>query len=71
MKLETFDDVVASMKEKKRPFHLLLGKGFSMAYDPDIFSYNALYDFIETLDDELLSKLFGIVDTKNFGSSPW
>ena len=66
MKLETFDDVVASIKTAKRPFHLLLGNGFSMAYDPDIFSYNALYDFIETLDDELLSKLFGIVNTKNF-----
>jgi hypothetical protein len=66
MKLETFDDVLTSMKTKKRPFHLLLGNGFSMAYDPDIFSYNALYNFIETLDNELLSKLFGIVNTKNF-----
>src|SRR2546425_11518939 len=66
VKLETFDDVVASIQAKKRPFHLLLGNGFSMAYDPGIFSYNALYDFVETLDDELLSKLFGIVNTKNF-----
>jgi hypothetical protein len=54
------------MKAKKRPFHLLLGNGFSMAYDPAIFSYNALYDFIETLDNDLLSKLFGILNTKNF-----
>ncbi len=66
MKLETFDDVLASMKSKKRPFHLLLGNGFSMAYDPNIFSYKALYDFIATLEDKVLSKLFGIVNTKNF-----
>lgn len=66
MKLETFDDVLASIKSKKRPFHLLLGNGFSMAYDPNIFSYNALYDFIATLKDKVLSKLFGIINTKNF-----
>jgi hypothetical protein len=67
VKLETFDDVVASMRANKdRSFHLLLGNGFSMAYDPRIFSYNALHNFIESLNDELLSKLFGIVNTKNF-----
>lgn len=66
MKLEAFDDVRQAILTKKRAFHLLLGNGFSMSYDPAIFSYNALYDFIDTLDDELLSKLFGIVNTKNF-----
>lgn len=67
IKLESFEDVLTSMKKNKdRQFHLLLGNGFSMAYDSDIFSYNALYEFIDTLDDELLSKLFGIVNTKNF-----
>ena len=66
MDLESFDDVTASMRTKKRPFHLLLGNGFSVSYDPDIFSYNALYDFIESLDNELLIKLFEIVNTKNF-----
>jgi len=45
---------------------LLLGNGFSMAYDKDIFSYNALYDFLTAQDDELLAKLFGAINTKNF-----
>lgn len=67
MPLETFDDVLKSIqKNKDRKFHLLLGNGFSMAYNSDIFSYNALHQFIEQLDDELLSKVFEVVKTKNF-----
>lgn len=67
MKLETFDDVLKSMHANGgREFHLLLGNGFSMAYDSTIFSYNAMHDFITKLDDELLSKLFEIIKTKNF-----
>lgn len=66
MKLESFDDVTEAIAKKGRPFHLLLGNGFSMAYDPGIFSYNALHGFVEDLDDDLLSKLFEIVDTKDF-----
>ncbi len=66
MKLETYDEVMTSLTKKKRQAHLLLGNGFSMAYDSKIFSYNALHRFIENLDNELLSKLFEIVNTKNF-----
>lgn len=66
MKLETFDDVVKAINTKGRPFHLLLGNGFSMSYDAEIFSYNALHGFIEKTNDELLTKLFNIVNTKNF-----
>lgn len=67
MKLETFDDVLNSIKVNKgRKFHLLLGNGFSMAYDSEIFSYNALHDFITKLDDEDLSKIFDIIETRNF-----
>ncbi len=67
MKIETFDDVLKSIKVNgDRQFHLLMGNGFSMAYDSTIFSYNALHEFITDLDDELLSKLLGIIKTKNF-----
>ncbi len=67
MKLESFDDVLKSIRANSdRKFHLLLGNGFSMAYDSTIFSYNALHDFIAKLDDDLLSKLFRIIKTKNF-----
>jgi hypothetical protein len=68
MKLETFDDVLKSIERNhgKREFHLLLGNGFSMAYDSTIFSYAALNEFIEKIDNPLLTKLFNIVNTKNF-----
>lgn len=66
MKLESFQDVAAAITKKQRPFNLLLGNGFSMSYDKNIFSYNALHGFIEKLNDDLLSKLFGIIQTKDF-----
>jgi len=46
MKLESFDDVHASLqKNRDRDFHLLLGNGFSVAYDPKIFSYKGFWGF--------------------------
>ena len=67
MKLENFDDVKASIgKNKGRQFHLLLGNGFSIAYDPAIFSYNALHEFITKLDDRDLATIFGVIETRNF-----
>jgi hypothetical protein len=46
MKLETFNDVLTSIRKNKgREFHLLRGNGFSMAYDSTIFSYAALNEF--------------------------
>ena len=53
---------------EKRDKHLLLGNGFSMSYDPSIFSYNALSKFIDKLDNDILHKLFDIVKTNNFES---
>ncbi len=64
--LQSYQDVIAYLDKEKRERHLLLGNGFSMAYDKDIFSYNALSKFIDELDDELLKKLFEIVNNKNF-----
>lgn len=66
MPLMSFEDVVKKLKSKKRPMSLLMGNGFSMAYDRDIFSYNALYSFLVSKDDELLKMLFGAIKTKNF-----
>lgn len=64
--LPTYEFVSEYLTKKNREKHLLLGNGFSVAYSSDIFSYNALYSFIENLDNEVLSKLFSIVNTKNF-----
>lgn len=67
MKLETFDDVLASIrKNPRRQFHLLLGNGFSVSYDPKIFSYNALHEFVKNLKDKDLSKILEVIETRNF-----
>ena len=67
MKLETFQNVLASIqKNKQRPFHLLLGNGFSMAYDSAIFSYNALHNFIQNSHDPDIETILGVIETKNF-----
>lgn len=64
--LNDYQSVLDKLSERKKPKHLLLGNGFSMAYNHKIFSYNALYDFIEELEDPVLKKLFHIIKTKNF-----
>ncbi|MEQ8926077.1 MAG: DUF4917 family protein [Fulvivirga sp.] len=64
--LPDYNSVVDYLKKKNRTRHLLLGNGFSMAYDKDIFSYNALFNFIQNLKDQTLSKVFKAINTKNF-----
>lgn len=39
---DSYSDVVKYLEKRKREKHLLLGNGFSIAYNPKIFSYNAL-----------------------------
>lgn len=66
MDLLKYDDVLTHLEHEKRPKHLLLGNGFSMAYESSIFSYNALSRFITEQDDSELRELFDLVKTKNF-----
>jgi len=66
MELMNYDEVLAYLLKNKRSPSLLLGNGFSMAYDSDIFSYNALQAFVDKTDDPILKKIFDIVKTKNF-----
>lgn len=40
--------------------------GFSMYYDDNIFSYNALSKFINGIKNKELQQLFEIVNTNNF-----
>lgn len=65
-KLMTYQEVLTSLKKKRRTKHLLFGNGFSMAYDSNIFSYNALSKFIEESGDPLVRNLFEKLNTKNF-----
>jgi len=64
--LPTYSQVLEYLETEKRKKHLLLGNGFSIAYDSKIFSYNALSEFIETTGDVLVTKLFEKLNTKNF-----
>ncbi|MBH0311763.1 DUF4917 family protein [Alcaligenes faecalis] len=67
MKLETFDDVLTSIrKNPRRRFNLLLGNGFSVSYDPKIFSYNAIHEFVKNINDKDLSKILEVIETRNF-----
>jgi len=64
--LPNYQSVIKKLNQRTHPKHLIMGNGFSMAYDHKIFSYNALYDFIDKLEDSTLSKLFEVINTKNF-----
>jgi len=64
--IKDYKSVIKYLNKKKRQKHLLLGNGFSMSYDKDIFSYNALSDFIDQTKDKLLQKLFSVISTRNF-----
>ena len=64
--LPIYSDVIKDLRSKNRKKHLLFGNGFSIAYNPDIFSYNALSTFIRDIDDPLLKELFTRLNTKNF-----
>lgn len=66
MPLAKYQDVINYLNKNKRPKHLLLGNGFSIAYDSKIFSYNALSDFVAKTKDKLLQKLFSVINTTNF-----
>lgn len=64
--LPDYQSIIIKLNKRSCPKHLIIGNGFSMAYDHKIFSYNALYDFIEKLENDTLSKLFKVINTKNF-----
>ena len=65
MKVEKYYDCLEELRGKRRSISLLLGNGFSMAYKPKIFSYNALQTFIAEFSDPLINHLFEVVKSKN------
>jgi hypothetical protein len=66
MSILSYEEVLKHLKSQKRDKHLLIGNGFSMAYAPDIFSYNALSRFVEDSKNELLGELFSVIKSRNF-----
>lgn len=65
MTVEKYSDCIAELRMKGRRTHLLMGNGFSMAYDREIFSYNALQNFISEIHNPVLDELFEVVKSKN------
>ena len=61
---DTYDAVLKHLGNREK--HLLLGNGFSIAYDPQIFSYNALKESLEKDNNSEITKLFEITKTSNF-----
>lgn len=66
MDLMNYDDVVKHLKKTNRVPNLLMGNGFSISYNPSIFSYNALSSFIDSTNDKDLKTLFHVIKTSNF-----
>jgi hypothetical protein len=66
-KLKSYQEVISYLNGPRgRVKHFLFGNGFSMAYDKNIFSYNALSNFIEATGDPVIRNLFEKLNTKNF-----
>ncbi|WP_417857281.1 DUF4917 family protein [Xanthomarina gelatinilytica] len=65
-KVQSYDAAKTYLLENNRPIHFLMGNGFSMSFDYDIFSYNALHRFIEGLNDKILKQVFEVINSKNF-----
>ena len=63
--LKSYREVVDHFKQARRKINLLLGNGFSIAYDRGIFSYNALSRFIMDSDDETIKRVFQVYHTQN------
>lgn len=62
----SYSEVLSYLEHEHREKHLLLGNGFSIAYNPTIFSYNALQNKISDPEAPLLKKLFSVINTSNF-----
>lgn len=62
--LLTFDEVIS--KCEKEQTHLLLGNGFSIAFDSSIFTYNGLFDSADFSEKKHLETLFISLKTRDF-----
>ena len=63
---DSYEKVLDKIRKDGKDIHLLLGNGFSIAYDKEIFSYNALMRNLEAKGNNDLLKLFDITKTANF-----
>ena len=62
----SYQEVLEHLNSKNRVKNLLFGNGFSIAFNPNIFSYNALAKKINDGGDEELKGVFKTLGTQNF-----
>ena len=62
----SFSDAIEETSQKQLTRHLLLGNGFSIAYNKDIFSYAKLLESEKIYNDSKLKKIFEALTTNNF-----
>lgn len=66
IEVQNYSDVQSHLIKSRRSISLLMGNGFSVAFDKNIFTYNALADFLISKSDPLINNLFNTIKTKNF-----
>lgn len=64
--MKTYNEVIEYLRRNHRQHHLLIGNGFSISYDKDIFSYNALSRFLMDSENDTLKSVFKVFNTQNF-----
>ena len=64
--LKTFDDCLKIAEKFSKIKHLLLGNGFSIAYDSSVFNYASLYDKSKEKLSERIISLFNEYKTCDF-----
>ena len=66
IKLFSFQEALDESNEYHKTKHLLLGNGFSIAWDNDIFSYKSLYESVNFQDKPRLEEVFKALNTTDF-----
>lgn len=64
-KLLSFTEITEKLKEENKTSNLLLGNGFSCAYNNEIFNYKYLNEFIKKDADEVTQKILSAIKDTN------
>src|SRR5690606_40531822 len=66
LKIYKYKDILEQANELGCKKHLLLGNGFSIAWNKDIFNYESLYNSIDFSKKKRLKKVFDQLKTTDF-----
>lgn len=66
MKIYSFEKALEDSKQYGGKTHLLLGNGFSIAWNPSIFTYDSLYNSIDFKNNTRIKQVFDALNTTDF-----